>query len=829
MLRCRIAFLSFGPAIVTTGFQTSVELSCFHCGQPVPAGTALFVSMDGIPRQVCCAGCQAVSEAIIVNGLADYYRHRAALPERPEEALPAELQELGLFDHPNFQQSFVRPLVGDEREADLILEGITCAACVWLNERHLTQLPGVSGVQVNYATRRARIRWHEGEIRLSTILAAVASIGYRAHPYDPLRSEELAQRERRSALWRLFVSGFGMMQVMMYAVPVYMAGEGEMSVSVESLMRWASLLLTLPVVFYAAAPFFQRALRDLRLRRVGMDVPVALGVGFAFVASVWATLAGAGDVYFDSVSMFVFFLLGGRYLEMLARQRAMRGAEMLGRLLPSFARRLTKDGGVEERVPANLLVVGDRVLVRPGETIVADGVVRAGHSEVNEAWLTGESAPVLKAVGATVLGGSLNGSGVLEVEAQQVGETTRLATIRRLMERAAAERPKVVEQADRIAGVFTLVLLGLALLSGMYWWQADAARAVPVFVAVLVVSCPCALSLATPVALTVATDAFARAGLLVTRGHAIEALARAGHFVFDKTGTLTTGALRLEEVVCAEGVAREQALSLAAALELHSEHVIARALVLAAGENVCAATRLEIRPGQGLTGRIDGEPHALGCYEHAARLAASDLPFRLVAPEGRTIVYLARQGQWLAAFALADSLRPSAYELVKGLREAGCGVSIFSGDAQPAVAAVAETLGVMDAKAGLAPEGKHAALQALQGRGAVVAMVGDGINDAPVLAQAHVSIAMAGGTELARNQGDILLLNDELGRLLLGRRLAHKTLAVIRENLAWALAYNLLAIPAAMLGWVTPWIAGIGMGLSSLLVVLNALRIARVR
>ncbi|GAB2885824.1 heavy metal translocating P-type ATPase [Uliginosibacterium flavum] len=760
--------------------------------------------------------------------MTDYYSHRSALPEAAEVALPQALADLGLFDHPDFQQGFVRPLEGDEREADLILEGITCAACVWLNERHLMQLPGVTAVQVNYATRRARIRWHADEIQLSAILMAVTSIGYRAHPYDPLRSEELAQRERRAALWRLFVAGFGMMQVMMYALPVYIS-DGDMSASVLSLMHWASLLLTLPVVFYSAAPFFQRAWRDLRLRRAGMDVPVALGVGFAFAASVWATLMASGEVYFDSVSMFVFFLLGGRYLELLARQRATRGAETLGRLLPSFARRLSADGLVEERVPASQLVAGDRVLIRPGETIVVDGLVLAGRSEVNEAWLTGESALVAKVVGDAVLGGSLNGAGALEVEACQVGEATRLATIRRLMERAAAERPRIVEQADRVAGVFTLVLLGLAVLAGVYWWQVDAVRAMPIFVAVLVVSCPCALSLATPVALTVATDAFAQAGLLVTRGHAIETLAHASHFVFDKTGTLTTGVLRVEEVVCAEGVEPAQALALAAALETHSEHAIARAIVVAAGSSIHAASDVEIRIGQGVAGKVAGEPHVLGRYEHVAPCAASALPLQLVFAGDRTVVYLARRGQWLAALVLGDSLRPEAAGLVAGLRDAGCGVSILSGDAAPVVAAVASVLGVADARAGLTPEGKHAALRELQASSAIVAMVGDGINDAPVLAQAHVSIAMAGGTDLARNQADIVLLNDALDRLLLGRRLARKTLAVIRENLAWALAYNLLAIPAAMAGWVTPWIAGLGMGASSLLVVLNALRIARVK
>lgn len=807
----------------------SADLLCFHCGQPVPSGTVLSVPVEGIPRQMCCLGCQAVCQAIVEGGLGDYYRHRQAFPEQAESALSPELLELGLFDHPEFQQAFVRPLAGDEREADLILEGITCAACVWLNERHLAELPGVVAVQVNYATRRASIRWHEPQVRLSQILAAVAAIGYRAHPYDALRSEQLAQQEQRTALWRLFVAGFGMMQVMMYAFPAYIAGVGDMSDTAASLMRWASMVLTLPVVLYSAAPFFQRAWRDLRLRRLGMDVPVALGVGAAFVASVWATLSGTGEVYFDSVTMFVFFLLGARYLEMLARQRATRGGEVLGRLLPVFARRLRPDGSVEEQVPLSALMVGDVLLVRPGETIVADGRVRAGLSEVNESWLTGESLPVMKQAGALVLGGSLNGSGVLEVEACQLGESTRLATIRRLMERASAERPRIVAQADKVALWFTLALLVLAALTGMVWWQVEPGRALSICVAVLVVSCPCALSLATPVALTVATDVLARAGLLVTRGHAIEALARADHFVFDKTGTLTQGRLKLERVYCAPGVNETQALAWAAALELHSEHVIARALVTAAGDSVPAAQNVMMAPGQGLTGDVNGMRLVLGRAAFVGNLAGSELPAGWDVTEEGSVVFLAEQGRWLAAFVLSDQVREAAAGLLAGLRAEGCALSIFSGDSSAPVLALASRLGVLDAHANLSPEAKHARLLDLQAQGKVVAMVGDGVNDAPVLAQAQVSVAMAGGTELARNQADLVLLGDDLQRLLLGRRIARKTRAVVRENLIWAFAYNLAAIPAAALGLITPWMAGIGMGGSSLLVVLNALRIGRVR
>ncbi|HEX8963833.1 MAG TPA: heavy metal translocating P-type ATPase [Rhodocyclaceae bacterium] len=803
--------------------------SCYHCGLPVPAGADFHVEIDGQPRDMCCVGCQAVAQAIVGNGLEDYYRHRDAMPESPREAIPQELQELGLFDLPEVQQNFVRPIGEHEREAALILEGITCAACVWLNEAHIGRQPGVTAVEINYATRRARVRWDERQTRLSHILEAVAAIGYRAHPYDTAKLEELANKERRAAMWRLFVAGFGMMQVMMYAVPVYLADAGTMTPDIEQLMRWASLVLTLPVMLYSAMPFFTGAWRDIKLGRVGMDVPVALGVGSAFAASCWATFVAGGEVYFDSVTMFVFFLLTGRYLEMMARQKATRGVEVMSKALPAFAERyLRYPEAATERVAVAVLAAGDVLRVKPGETIPADGAVIEGESSVDESLLTGESRSVPKRRGDPVTGGSVNVASPLSMRVEQAGESTRLAAIKRLMERAAAEKPHVVVMADRIAAKFVAALLVLAFATGAVWWWIEPARALWVFVAVLVVSCPCALSLATPAVLTVATGSLARSGVLVTRGHAIETLARATEFVFDKTGTLTEGRPVLVETL-ASGMAPHEAISLAAAIEQGSEHALGRALCDAATSSLPAVDGIRAHTGHGMEATTAGRIVRVGTPEFVGQLHGRAIPDEVTGwmGSGDTIVALGDASGWLAWFRFADRLRAEAGETVSLLRQLGLHVVVLSGDAPETVRRTADALGIETGVGGMTPEAKHAYLRDLQAKGGIVAMVGDGVNDAPVLAQAHVSVAMGGGTDLARSQSDVVLLADNLRQLAAGVILSRRTLRIIRQNLAWAFAYNLLAIPLAMAGWVTPWMAGIGMSASSLLVVLNALRLQK--
>ncbi len=780
-----------------------------------------------------------MAQTIIDSGQGAYYTHRTVLPATPQAA-EAELAQLGLYDLPEIQESFVRVEAEHIREAALILENIVCAACIWLNERHIAALPGVLSVEINYATRRARVRWNNSRIQLSAILKAVSDIGYIAHPFDPGRSDDIYKRERNTAIKRLAIAGLGMMQVMMYALPAYTATD--MTDDIRLLMRWASLILTIPVVLYSAWPFFIGAWRDLKRRTLGMDVPVALGVGTAFIASVYATFFGHGEVYYDSVTMFIFLLLTGRFLEMNARRRAGAAVEELVKLIPAATTRLPnwplRD---EEQVPVARLAVGDHILVRPGETLPADGVVIDGDSAVSEAMLTGESLPVSKSRDAKVVGGSLNQASPLVIQVEKLGADTRLASIVRLLDRAQSEKPRIGQLADRAAAWFVGLLLLITVLVGVAWYLIDPSKVLWIVVSILVVTCPCALGLATPAALTTATGRLTRLGLLTTRGHALETLARATDLVFDKTGTLTQGRLSVRRVVPLGGRNENEVSAIAAALEAGSEHPIARALREAAPHSILTASGVRNTPGRGVEGEVDRRTYRLGSPRFAAPAHTPPEPSGGKHPASgheypnghehpknghESWIALAASDELIAWFALADTPRADAPAALAALRAQGLRLHLLSGDAEGAVKATAQQLGIDDWHAGALPEDKLAYVKTLQSQARIVAMVGDGINDAPVLAGAQVSIAMGEGADVAQAAADMVMLGSRLATLADGVALARKTQQIIRQNLGWALGYNLIAIPAAAFGHVTPWLAGIGMSVSSLLVVLNALRLS---
>ncbi|HEY5682207.1 MAG TPA: heavy metal translocating P-type ATPase [Sulfuricaulis sp.] len=820
------------PAILSTSAKHDPTAKCFHCGLPVPPESDIAVDIDDIRQPMCCHGCAAVAQTIVDGGLSDYYKFRTAEAPTAREIVPEFLRQTAVYDLPAVQESFVQSQGEHEREAALILEGITCPACVWLNERHLVKLPGILSAHINYATHRARIRWDERRIHLSDILQAISRIGYRAHPFDPGRYQQQLEHYRRHLLRRVGVAGVFGMQVMTLSVALYVGDWSGVEDGYRRFFYWVSGLLTLPVLFYSAQPFFQSAWRDLKHFRTGMDVPVSLGITVAFLASLWTTMTGTGTIYYDSVCMFAFFLLSARYFELAAHKRATEASEALVQAAPAAATRLTPgaDALHEETVSVAELQAGDCVRIRPGDPVPADAVVLEGHSTVDESLLTGEHQPVTKTSGANLVGGSLNIESPLTARVEKTGPDTILSSILRLLDRASAEKPRMAQLADRLAAWFVAGVLLLAGLVALYWWQHDTALWLPATIAVLVVTCPCALSLATPAAITTATGRLTRLGLLVTRGHALETFARATHFVFDKTGTLTRGRLQLVRTETFSVLESTECIDLAGALERQSEHPIARALMAAATPDAPGATEVMNTPGAGIRGKISNDFYFLGSPAYIAEQTghiAHSKRLEELRRQGDTLVLLAGRDKLHAAFLFNDELRPGACELISELQRQGKSVRLLTGDHEKAARRVASALNIRELAWDLKPADKLAHLKEMEQQGAVVAMIGDGVNDAPVLAAAPVSIAMGGATAVAAASADMILLSQNLSPLADGLAVARRTLGIIRQNLAWALAYNLIAIPVAAAGFLSPWMAALGMSASSLLVVANALRLSQ--
>lgn len=791
---------------------------CFHCGEPVPTGSDFTLEIKGIVQPMCCPGCQAVAQTILECGLASYYEHRTA-PGIKGELVPSELAALTHYDLAEVQQEFVTE-TGTLREIQLSVEGLTCAACAWLIERHLMGLPGLHYVNVNTTTHRARIKWDPDKLSLSDILKGFAKIGYRAYPFQTHQQEALYAREVRSYMFRMALAGLGSMQVMMCAVALYM----DLFISVEEefmiYFKWISLLLSTPIMIYSAQPFYVGAWRSLKQGHLSMDVSVSLALIGAFVASIWATVFNTGEVYYDSITMFVFFLLLGRLLELRARRKASESSSNLARLVPIMATRIDAEG--EHEVAAKTLRVGDRVRVLAGATLPADGIITLGQASLNEAMLTGEQLPLLKQAGDPVFAGTISTDAPLEIRVNHPIEESRLAQIMRLQDSALDDKPAIAQLADVLSRHFILVLLLIAAAVWTFWHFHAPERAFWVTLSVLVATCPCALSLATPTALTSATAHLTRSGILLRRGHVLDVLTRANRIVMDKTGTLTTGNISLVGVQPLAELGEDECLAIARALEAYSEHPIARAFRSKGADDAVLLAASGVTPviGHGIEGRIAGKHYRIGS---ARWIGLGD---KQNATQGLAI-YLADETRPLARFTLADTVRADAGALIQAFKAAGLQTTILTGDSSPQADIVARELGVDELVKGVTPDGKLAYLKAREAAGDISIMVGDGINDAPVLAGAHASFAMAGGTDLAKNSADAILLADDLSRLLTARALALRTRRIIQENFAWSIGYNLLVLPLAASGWLPPYLAAAGMSLSSLIVVTNSMRLNR--
>ncbi|WP_338523404.1 heavy metal translocating P-type ATPase [Pseudomonas batumici] len=792
---------------------------CYHCALPVPTGSRFTAVVLGEPREFCCPGCQAVAQAIVAGGLEHYYSHRSETSANPE-ALPVQLaDELALYDRAEVQKPFVRH-DGELAEATLLMEGISCAACGWLIEKHLLGLPAVAEARLNLSNHRLQVRWADSQLPLSQILGELRQIGYAAHPYQADQACEQLARDNRKSLRQLGLAGLLWFQAMMATMATWPEFNIDLSPELHTILRWVALFLTTPIVFYSCAPFFRGAFRDLRTRHLTMDVSVSLAIGSAYCAGIWTAISGVGELYFDAVGMFALFLLAGRYLERRARERTAAATAQLVNLLPASCLRLGADGQ-SERILLSELRLGERVLVHPGAVLPADGRIVEGRSSIDESLLTGEYLPQPRTTGDAVTAGTLNVDSALTVEVLALGQDTRLSAIVRLLDRAQSEKPRLAQIADRAAQWFLLFSLIAAAVIGLVWWQLEPSRAFWIVLAMLVATCPCALSLATPTALTAATGTLHKLGLLLTRGHVLEGLNQIDTVIFDKTGTLTEGRLTLRAIRPLRELDSERCLGLAAALENRSEHPIARAF----GRAPQAAEEVHGSPGLGLEGRVGEQRLRIGQAAYVCALAACPLP---PTPD--------EAGQWLllgdshgplAWFVLDDRLRDDAPALLAACRARGWRTLLLSGDSSPMVASVAAELGIDEARGGLRPDDKLQMLWDLHRQGRKVLMLGDGVNDVPVLAAADISVAMGSATDLAKTSADAVLLSNRLGALVQAIDLARRTRRIIIENLIWASLYNGLMLPFAALGWITPVWAAVGMSISSLTVVLNALRLTR--
>ena len=782
---------------------------CHHCAAVIKDSARINVEVNATPHVFCCNGCAAAAQWLHAGGMGDFYRLRA----QPSQRVRSD-HDFSAWDSAAFQRLHVRMLANtgsDEviAEIELNVDGIRCAACAWLIPRIAESMAAVREVDLDAGSARLRLRWQPSMGTLSAIATQFAELGYILRVAQAGGAS--ARAERRLALKRIAVAGLAAMQAMMMSEALYFGGS-DLDVGTRDFLRWMALILATPVVLWAAAPFFRGAWLELRFRRLGMDALVALSVGLAYLISVIETLRGGPEVYFDAAVMFVFFLLVARHFEHMSRQRARAWIDRR-RTQPQTVRRV--DGDSIHELALHEVSIGDVLQVQAGQNVPVDGVLLDAHAELDESLLTGEPLARQRRRGERVIAGSVVLAAPLLMRVEAIGADTWLAQLGRLVDHAQSERPGLQQRAERWAASFVWAMLAIALIAAAVWSQIDSTRIVPVVLAVLAAACPCAFALAVPAALAAAQAELARRGVLVVRADALERAARIDRIAFDKTGTLTEGKPQI--VVCERFVdeySEAQLRALAAALERAHRHPIAHAFADDEGQVV---TEARIDAGDGVEGCIDGDVYRLGRQGYAANAVVID--------DGR--VWLSKRSRVLAAFSLADRVRIDAADCIETLRTRGISSLMLSGDGSAAVHAIAGELGIERARGDLRPAEKLSLLQAEQRAGHRIAMVGDGSNDAPVLAAADLAIAMGEGAALAQRRADVILLRPHLSLLPELLDVARRTQRIVRQNLSWSLAYHALMLPAAVLGVMPPWLAALGMSLSSLLVTLNAARLLR--
>ncbi|WP_439107820.1 heavy metal translocating P-type ATPase, partial [Congregibacter sp.] len=801
--------------------RSVAKTTCFHCGDEVPTGADFTISIAGEPRDMCCPGCRAVAGMIAESGLERFYEQRTAFNERPPVDIKSREQEFLIYDDPALAQQFSETDDSGAINARLLLGGVSCAACTWLVETTLHRLDGVSQATLNLGQSRLDVSFDPKKLRMSQVFSQVASLGYRVQPWQSSLRQDQAKQEYRTDLRRLAVAGIGMMQVGMFAIALHAGDIQGISDDYQQLMRLFSLLVTSFVVVYSARGFFESAWRHLHHGALVMDLPVALAIGLAYSASTYASFRGEGDVYFDSVVMFTFLLLLARFIEKRLRYQDAVAWQDAEQTLPDAVQVWNENGWTA--VPRRQLVAGNRVLIRSGDTIPIDASIIDGKSAVREDSFSGEALPRSVDVGDMVYAGTVNIDDSLQVCATGTYADSRLAALQQSIDAARHDKPAIASLADRIATGFIAGILLIACATALLWWQIDSSRAFWIALSVLVISCPCALSLATPASLANAASLLRRQGVIVNGENALESLAKLDVALFDKTGTLTSGAFTLNTVLpLKDSIDPASIKSLAAALQRHSNHPLASAF-----SSIDAATEVQnVRyvVSKGLEGEYRGRRLRLGS-EAFCRELSPDLPPE--PPEAEYWIALCDEDQPLAWLGLTDEVHEEAISVLQGLRTLGVETELLTGDASSRAIGLGAQLNFGRVATGLSPQEKLTRLATVQDAGATVLMVGDGLNDAPVMKRADVSIAVAGATDLAKAQADFIVLNGDLRQISLLLEVAQRTRRIIIQNFSWALGYNAIGIPLAALGWIPPWAAAVGMSLSSLLVVGNSSRLRR--
>ncbi len=805
---------------------------CFHCGLPLPPDERFSEEIDGAAREFCCFGCQSVCQAIYEAGLQGFYQRTpegtllAPPPEPPKDAALYDLEEV--------QEEFIHDL-GAVRELHLLVEGIHCAACVWLIERTLGRLPGVLNAQVNLTGKRLLLRWDNSQIKLSEIINRLGQIGYSAMPFDPEAAEGTIKKQNRELLFRMAFAGFTMMNLMWISIALYAGADTADDGKFLGLFQWLGFALATPTLFYSGWPFLKGAWSGLRNLHLTMDLPIAIGASTTYFYSVYVTLNDqvVGEVYFDTVVNFMFVILVGRYLEAMSKRHAVAATQRLMDLQPRVATLLID--GEEKITPIRSVKPEQQVLVKAGTKVPVDGIIIDGRSSIDESMLSGESVPVEKGQNDSVSAGTMNLSSALTVQVTGTLRNTALGRIIALVEEAQASKAPIQCTADRIVPWFVLVTLILASATFAWWLSTSFELALMAATSVLIITCPCAFGLATPMAIAVASGQGARQGILVKNGEVLETLSRISHVVFDKTGTLTTGKMRLKRIVAMEGITEQELLRMAAVAERYSEHNIASAIIEAASERNLTNPSMvpesfDNEPGNGIHAQVEGHQVVIGTagwlrQHQASPSAETGALLESLEAQAFSCVHVAIDGVYAGLLAISDELRPDARTLVDNLRAVGIRMTLLSGDRQRVAEAVAEQLGGMEVIAEVLPQDKDQVIRELQQQGEWVAMVGDDINDAPALIRANVGIAVGSGTEVSVESADIVLMSDELDKVRLATALSRRTLRTIRQNIGISFAYNIIMVPLAMMAFITPLVAAVSMPISSLLVIGNAARI----